>query len=196
MQSCYRGLEWKRKIESRKRLANILVVDDDRNIRRTLAASLESASHQVTVAESAEHALELLGPSAPAVVVSDVRMAGMGGFKLLESLKRLNPAMPVVMMTAFGSIPDAVEAMRQGAYDYVTKPFTADHIVHVVARALEVHELRAENKTLRDRIESLTEPEQFITYSPHSRKLAETAAQVTDIDPTALTTGETGTSHT
>ena len=82
----------------------------------------------------------------------------MGGLKLLESIKRLNPAMPVVMMTAFGSIPDAVEAMRQGAYDYVTKPFTAGHIVHVVARALEVHELRSENKELRDRIESLTEP--------------------------------------
>ena len=74
------------------------------------------------------------------------------------------------MMTAFGSIPDAVEAMRLGAYDYVTKPFTADHIIHVVARALEVQELRAENKELRDRIERLTEPEPFLTYSPHSRK--------------------------
>ena len=97
----------------------------------------------------------------------------MNGLKLLESIKRLNPAMPVVMMTAFGSIPDAVEAMRLGAYDYVTKPFTADHIVHVVARALEMQELRAENKELRDRIETLTEPEPFLTYSPHSRKLAE-----------------------
>ena len=174
-------------------MANILVVDDDRNIRRVLAASLESASHQVTVAENAERALELLGPSAPAVVVSDIRMEGMGGLKLLESIKRLNPAMPVVMMTAYGSIPDAVEAMRLGAYDYVTKPFTADHIVHVVARALEVHELRAENKELRDRIESLTEPEPFLTYSPHSRKLAETAAQVADSDATALITGESGT---
>ena len=62
----------------------------------------------MTVAENAERALELLGPSAPAVVVSDIRMEGMGGLKLLESIKRLNPALPVVMMTAFGSIPDAV----------------------------------------------------------------------------------------
>jgi NtrC-family two-component system response regulator AlgB len=174
-------------------LAHILVVDDDRNIRRTLAASLEAARHQVTVAESAERALELLAPAAPAVVVSDIRMEGMGGLKLLESIKRLNPAMPVVMMTAFGSIPDAVEAMRLGAYDYVTKPFTADHIVHVVARALEVRELRAENKELRDRIETLTEPEPFLTYSPLSRKVAETAAQVADSDATALITGESGT---
>ena len=174
-------------------MANILVVDDDRNIRRTLAASLESASHQVTVAESAERALELLGPSGSALVVSDIRMEGMNGLKLLESIKRINPTVPVVMMTAFGSIPDAVEAMRLGAYDYVTKPFTADHIIHVVARALEMQELRAENKELRDRIETLTEPEPFLTYSPHSRKLAETAAQVADSDATALITGESGT---
>src|SRR5260370_14107908 len=97
MQSCYRGLEWKRKIESRKRLANILVVDDDRNIRRTLAASLESASHQVTVAESAEHALELLGPSAPAVGVSDRRLAGHGGGHALRTLQRPQPAKPRVL---------------------------------------------------------------------------------------------------
>src|SRR5260370_6696009 len=109
MQSCYRGLEWKRKIESRKRLANILVVDDDRNIRRTLAASLESASHQVTVAENAERALELLGPSAPAVVVTDVGMEGGGGLKLLETIKRLNPPMPVVMIAAFCSNPQPVQ---------------------------------------------------------------------------------------
>src|ERR1035437_4858884 len=133
-----RAVKWKLHGYPGKRLANILVVDDDRNIRRVLAASLESVGHQVTVAESAERALELLGSSAPAVVVSDVRMAGMSGLKLLESIKRLNPSLPVVMMTAYGSIPDGVEAMRQGAYDYITKPFTADHIVHVVARALEV----------------------------------------------------------
>ncbi|HYK66236.1 MAG TPA: sigma-54 dependent transcriptional regulator [Patescibacteria group bacterium] len=174
-------------------MAKILVVDDDRNIRRVLAASLESASHNVTVAESAERALELFPTAAPAVVLSDVRMDGMGGLKLLEALKRLNPALPVVIMTAFGSIPDAVEAMRLGAYDYLTKPFTADQILHVVARALEVHELRTENKELRERIESLSEPEPFLTYSPHSRKLSETAAQVADSDATVLITGESGT---
>ena len=117
-------------------MANILVVDDDRNIRRVLAASLESASHQVTVAESAEHALELFGSSAPAVVVSDVRMEGMGGLKLLESIKRLNPAMPVVMMTAFGSIPDAVEALKLGAADYLVKPFMPTELLARVARII------------------------------------------------------------
>jgi NtrC-family two-component system response regulator AlgB len=174
-------------------VANILVVDDDRNIRRVLAASLESSGHQVEVAESAEQALEKLAGSIPKVVVSDVRMAGLGGFKLLETIKHKYPTLPVVMMTAFGSIPDAVDAMRHGAYDYITKPFNADHIRQIVARALELQELRAENKDLRDQIESLTEPDAFLAYSTVTRKLAETAAQIAASDATALITGESGT---
>lgn len=174
-------------------MSNILIVDDDRNIRRVLAASLESANHHVTVAENAEQALELFSQVQPAVVVTDVRMNGMGGLKLLESIKQLNPALPVVMMTAYGSIPDAVEAMRHGAYDYITKPFTAEHIRRVITRALELQELRAENQELREKIETLTEPEPFLTHSPLTRKLVETAAQVADSDATALITGESGT---
>jgi NtrC-family two-component system response regulator AlgB len=174
-------------------LARILVVDDDRNIRRMLAASLEGAGHRVAEAESAERALELLAPSEAEIVISDVRMAGLGGFKLLQSIKLQNPAVQVVMMTAYGSIPDAVEAMRFGAYDYLPKPFTAEHIRRVVARALEVQSLRAENRRLRAEVERLSSPESFQTLSAHSRKLAETAAQVAGSDATILLSGESGT---
>ncbi len=185
-----KGLEFEQESEA---VAKILIVDDDRNIRRVLTASLESAGHLVAAAENAEQALELLAESPPNAVMTDVRMAGMGGFKLLDAIKRQNPAMPVVMMTAFGSIPDAVEAIKHGASDYITKPFTAEDIRRVLARALEVQELRAENKTLREKIETLTEPEPFFTLSPQTRKLAETAAQVADSDATVLITGESGT---
>ena len=174
-------------------MARILVVDDDRNIRRMLAASLEGAGHRVTEAESAERALEVLAPSEAEIVISDVRMAGLGGFKLLQSIKQQNPAVQVVMMTAYGSIPDAVEAMRFGAYDYLPKPFTAEHIRRVVARALEVQSLRAENRRLRAEVERLSSPESFQTLSAHSRKLAETAAQVAGSDATILLSGESGT---
>jgi two-component system, NtrC family, response regulator AlgB len=174
-------------------LANILVVDDDNNIRHALAATLEAANHRVTLAESAERALELLPASQAEAVLTDVRMAGMNGFKLLETIKRAAPSLPVVMMTAYGSIPDAVEAMRLGAYDYVTKPFTADQIRRVVARALELLGLRVENQKLREKIEILTEPESFLTFSPQTRKLAETAAQVAASNATILITGESGT---
>ncbi|MHB8383012.1 MAG: sigma-54-dependent transcriptional regulator [Candidatus Binataceae bacterium] len=174
-------------------MARILVVDDDRNIRRMLAASLEGAGHRVTEAENAERALELLAPSDAEIVISDVRMAGLGGFKLLQSIKQQNPAVQVVMMTAYGSIPDAVEAMRFGAYDYLPKPFSAEHIRRVVARALEVQNLRAENRRLRAEVERLSSPESFQTLSAHSRKLAETAAQIAGSDATILLSGESGT---
>ena len=174
-------------------LANILIVDDDRNIRHALAATLESANHRVIVAESAERALEVLPDSHAEAVLTDVRMAGMNGFKLLETIKRASPSLPVVMMTAYGSIPDAVEAMRLGAYDYVTKPFTAEQIRRIVARALELQGLRAENQKLREKIEILTEPDPFLTLSPQTRKLADTAAQVATSNATVLITGESGT---
>lgn len=98
-------------------MANILVVDDDRNIRRMLATALEGAGHNVAEAAGAAQALSRLA-AAPAVelVLTDVRMEKTDGIALLEQIKQLRPALPVIIMTAFGSIPAAVEAMRLGAY--------------------------------------------------------------------------------
>ena len=174
-------------------MANILVVDDDRNIRRMVAASFDAGGHRVTEAESAEQALKLFPEATADIVLSDVRMAGMNGFGLLTELKRLNPSLPVIMMTAFASIADAVEAMRHGAYDYIPKPFTAEHIRRVVARALELQNLRAENRSLKTKLERLSQPLPLLTLGPQSRKLAEVAAQVADSAATVLLTGESGT---
>jgi NtrC-family two-component system response regulator AlgB len=174
-------------------LARILVVDDDRNIRRVLAATLEGSGHRVTEADSAERALELAAPGETDIVISDIRMAGMDGFGLLKALKQKTPAVQVIMMTAYGSIPDAVEAMRFGAYDYLPKPFSAEHIRRVVARAQEVKELRAENRRLKAEVELLSDQDLFLTASAASRKLAETAEQVAGSDATVLLTGESGT---
>ena len=174
-------------------MANILVVDDDRNIRRMISAAFDSGGHRVTEADSAERALKLFPESTADLVLSDVRMAGMNGFGLLTELKRLNPALPVIMMTAYASIPDAVEAMRHGAYDYLPKPFTVEHIRRVVARALELQSLRAENRSLRTRIERLSQPLPLMTLGPLSRKLADLAGQVAQSDATVLLTGESGT---
>ncbi len=174
-------------------MANILVVDDDRNIRRMIAATFDTAGHRVTEADSAEQALKLFPESTADIVLSDVRMAGINGFGLLTELKRLNPTLPVIMMTAFASVADAVEAMRHGAYDYIPKPFTTEHIRRVVARALELQKLRAENRSLQTRLERLSQPLPLLTLGPQSRKLAELAAQVADSDATVLLTGESGT---
>jgi two-component system, NtrC family, response regulator AlgB len=174
-------------------LASILVVDDDRNIRRMMAATLEPAGHRVAEAESAERALQLLAQAGAELLISDVRMAGMDGFKLLDEVKRLTPSTPVIMMTAYSSIPDAVEAIRRGAADYIPKPFSAEHIRQVVARTLEMQTLRAENRTLRTRLERFGAPSPFLTFGAQSKRVAETAAQVAASDATVLVTGESGT---
>jgi NtrC-family two-component system response regulator AlgB len=174
-------------------LANILVVDDDRNIRRMIAVTLEATGHRVVEADSAAHALEQLAAAPVEMVISDVRMAGMDGFKLLEEIKHRHAAIPVVMMTAFASIPAAVEAMRLGAYDYLPKPFSAEHIRQVVSRALELRDLRIENLKLRTRLERLSASSRFLAPGPQTARLLETARQIAATDATVLLTGESGT---
>ncbi len=175
-------------------MANILVVDDDRNIRRMLATALEGAGHNVAEAAGAAQALSRLA-AAPAVelVLTDVRMEKTDGIALLEQIKQLRPALPVIIMTAFGSIPAAVEAMRLGAYDYVPKPFSAQQIRQTVARALEIQSLRQENRALKSRLERLSAREQFLASSAHTIALMDVAAQVAASDATVLLTGESGT---
>jgi NtrC-family two-component system response regulator AlgB len=174
-------------------LAEILVVDDDRNIRRMMAVTLETVGHHVTDVDSAEAALKKLSGAEIELVISDVRMAGMDGFKLLERIKRQDSAIPVILMTAFASIPSAVEAMRLGAYDYLPKPFSAEHIRQVVARALELYSLRDENRALRSKLERLSSPARFLTFTSASQGLFDTARQVAQSEATVLLTGESGT---
>jgi NtrC-family two-component system response regulator AlgB len=175
-------------------LANILVVDDDRNIRRMLATALEAAGYMVVQASDGAQALARLG-GAPAIdlVVTDVRMENMDGIRLLEQIKQARPAMPVIIMTAFGSIPAAVEAMRLGAYDYLPKPFSAQQIRQTAARALEIQSLKQENRALKSRLERLTGMERFLAPSSQTSALLEVAAKVASTDATVLLTGESGT---
>ena len=114
----------------------ILVVDDKANIRALLQDML-SATHEVTLAADGAAARDLLQAQAFDLVITDVRMPGIDGFELVELIKSRWPLTEVVMMTAHGSIPAAVEAMRKGAYDYIQKPFDPDDVSLVVARALE-----------------------------------------------------------
>jgi len=175
-------------------LANILVVDDDRNIRRMLATALEGAGYVVTEAAGAAQALARLG-AAPAIdlVVTDVRMENMDGMRLLEQIKQTRPALPVIIMTAYGSIPAAVEAMRLGAYDYLPKPFSAQQIRQTVARALEIVSLKQENRALKSRLERMAGIDRFLASSPQTAALLEVAAKAAASDATVLLTGESGT---
>jgi DNA-binding NtrC family response regulator len=122
--------------------ARILVVDDKENIRALLRDIL-GGQHQVTVSADGAEALETLQAGAFELVLTDVRMPGLDGFTLVRQVKQRWPATEVVMMTAYASIPSAVEAMREGAYDYLQKPFDPDDVMLVVTRALARQRERA-----------------------------------------------------
>ena len=117
--------------------AKILIVDDELNIRRILQMAFEKLGHQVLVAEDARVALELLAENNFDLVITDVTMPGMNGYELQNIVHENQPDVPVIIMTAYGTIPQAVAAIRNGAYEYITKPFDLDQLKKIVASALE-----------------------------------------------------------
>jgi len=172
-------------------MAKLLIVDDEKNIRDTLGRSLGSREHEIAVAESGREALALMDrDGAFDLVLSDWRMAEMNGLELLNAIKAKFPTTIVILMTAYGTIQNAVAAMKAGAYDYVTKPFSLDQIQHAVDRALEVKELRTENRALRNSIDGVP---LLTSGSPVFRSLIETSHAAASSDATILLTGESGT---
>lgn len=161
-----------------------------RLLRRSLSGDLQC---EVDTASNAEQALELLERSRFDVVLADVRMPGMDGIELLDRVVKLHTGLTVVMMTAYGSIDLAVQAMRLGAYDFVTKPFEHDKLVHVLKRALERSSLVQENLALQRRIRDQEKPHELLGRSPKMQKVLETIRLIGDADVTVLLTGESGT---
>ncbi len=172
-------------------MAKLLVVDDEKNIRDALGRFLGSREHEIAIAESGREALALIGRNgAYDLILSDWRMAEMNGLELLNEIKAKFPASIVILMTAYGTIQNAVAAMKAGAYDYVTKPFSLDQIQHAVDRALEVKQLRTAVRTLRNSIDGMP---LLTTGSTQFRSLIETAFAAASSDATILLTGESGT---
>src|SRR6202041_1795984 len=172
-------------------MAKLLVVDDEKNIRDALGRFLGSREHEITIAESGREALALANRDGPFdLVLSDWRMAEMNGLELLNEIKAKFPSTIVILMTAYATVQNAVAAMKAGAYDYVTKPFSLDQIQHAVDRALEVKELRTEVRALRNSIDGVP---LLTTGSPQYRSLIETAFAAASSDATVLLTGESGT---
>jgi NtrC-family two-component system response regulator AlgB len=172
-------------------MARLLIVDDEKNIRETLGRFLGSGEHVIAIAESGREALARMnGDRAFDLVLSDWRMAEMNGLELLNAIKAKFPDTIVILMTAYGTIQNAVAAVKAGAYDYVTKPFSLDQIQHAVERALEVKGLRSANRALRNSIDGVP---LLTTGSPQFRSLIETAFAAASSDATILLTGETGT---
>ncbi|HJU11186.1 MAG TPA: response regulator, partial [Candidatus Binataceae bacterium] len=172
-------------------MTTLLVVDDERNIRVRLAGFFESCGYSVQTAETGQQALELFERHGPFdLVLTDYRMAELNGLELLQQIKRQAPEIPVILMTAYGTVENAVAAMKAGAYDYLAKPFSLEQIQHVVERALEMQKLRTENRVLRDTLE---ERPLLESRSGAMRRLLDTARQAARSEATILLTGESGT---
>src|SRR3954449_6966443 len=174
-------------------MANVLIVDDERPIRRILAVLLQERHHRVTEAGSGEEALAALPEARPDLVLLDLKLPGIDGLETLKRLRALEPRLDVVMMTAHGSISSAVEAMRRGAFDYLTKPFDNDELLILVDRALEMRRLSAENESLREEIESRYGFSEIVGISREIQDVFRLMAKVVRVDVTVLVTGESGT---
>ncbi|MCR4411390.1 MAG: sigma-54 dependent transcriptional regulator [Thermoguttaceae bacterium] len=175
------------------RPGTILIVDDEFSVRDSLAHWLRKDGHEVATAENAHEAMRALQERRFDVALLDIKMPGMDGLELQEHIRRLDSQTAVIMITAFASVDTAVRALKQGAFDYVTKPIDPDEISHLVLRALEARRLREENLQLRETIEGLAGGETIVGDSPPMRTVMELVEQVAATDATVLLRGESGT---
>ncbi|HTR63354.1 MAG TPA: sigma-54 dependent transcriptional regulator [Candidatus Binataceae bacterium] len=171
-------------------MAKLLVVDDERNIRRSLERFFQSLGHTVVTAEGGPQAAQIIGGQTFDLILTDYKMAELNGLELIVEARRRQPSCLVILMTAYATVENAVAAMKAGAYDYVTKPFSLDQIQHVVERALELKGLQAENQALRD---TIGDAPMLESQSPAMNHLFELAQQAAQSDATILLTGESGT---
>jgi two-component system response regulator HydG len=172
---------------------NILLVDDDKDLCEAVVEGLGARGFNVSWKASAEAALAALEEADWDVIVTDISMSGMSGLALCERVVANRPNLPVVVVTAFGSMETAVGAVRAGAYDFVTKPFGMDVLVLALERAVRHHQLHDEVKRLRDVVARATKMDGMIGTSPAMRRVFELIDRVAETDATVLITGRSGT---
>ena len=174
-------------------MAKILVCDDERNLRELLAMALEGTGHQVLEAATGESALRLLEKATWDLFITDLKLPDTDGLELLRHAKKLAPQRPVLLITAYASATTAVTAMKEGAFDYLEKPFPIEDLHLVVARALEQGALKQENIRLRQEIDKQRGKQEIIGDSSSMRQLLELARRVARTDASVLISGESGT---
>jgi two-component system response regulator AtoC len=174
-------------------MRRVLVVDDEENIRLVLRTLLKKQGYEVEVADSGEAALAALEAFDPDVILTDVRMPRMGGLDLLGALKAKQHTATVIVMSAYGNVDLAIEAMKAGAYDYVSKPFKPDEIVLTLRKAEERETLRRENRALKEHIQKESQFESILAKSAEMVAIFKTVTKIADYKTTVLITGESGT---
>lgn len=171
----------------------ILIVDDETIVRESLGSWFREEGYPVDVAGSAREALEKLTANNWDIFLLDIRMPGMDGLELQRKIKESHPDSTIIIMTAYASVETAVEAMKQGAYDYIVKPFDPDDLEHLVRNAVERKHLVSENIQLRSNIDEMNLFHEVVGKSSAMRRVLEQVAMVSGSDTTALIRGESGT---
>jgi two-component system NtrC family response regulator len=173
--------------------SRVLIIDDDESLRKVMGYMLEEAGYVVDRAASAEEGLRAIAERRPDLVLSDIKMPKKDGIELLADIKRVDPTIPVVILTAFASVETAVEAMKRGASDYLTKPIARDDLTLTVAKTLKLHRLEAENEDLRSTLRDRFRFDSIIGLSPAMTALFDVLKKIAPTDATVLVTGESGT---
>ncbi|MDI7862032.1 sigma-54 dependent transcriptional regulator [Rhizobiaceae bacterium n13] len=172
--------------------APIVLIDDDQDLRKAMQQTLELAGFAVMSFPNAASALQQLSQKFEGIVISDIRMPGIDGLELFRRLRAIDPEIPVMLVTGHGDIPMAVQAIQDGAYDFIAKPFAADRLVQSARRACEMRRLVMENRALRLAAETAGDSLPLIGQTPVMERLRQTLRHIADTDVDVLVAGETG----
>lgn len=171
---------------------NIIVIDDEKTQRESLKGFLEHSGHNVVTAETGKQGLELLEKSSAHVVISDFRMPGLDGLKVVEEVKKINPSILVILITAFGDVELAVRIMKAGAYDFLTKPVDLDQLEVILSRAEDQFYMNEENKMFREILNKNASFNNIVSASPQMEGVLNLCARVASGVSSVLIHGETG----
>jgi len=173
-------------------MPTLLIVEDEAKMRRLLELNLTEDGYTVHTAADAEAGLNILRQEKIDLIVTDLKLPGMNGLEFLQAAKRINAALPVVVMTAYGTVETAVEAMKAGASDYVLKPFSLEEMRLILSKELDFHRLREENRSLREALGERYAFRNIVARSPKMQEVLATVERVAPTNSTVLLGGESG----
>ena len=173
--------------------ATLLVADDDPGLRESLERTLTREGYRVVLASDGRAALERVQAGGVDLIVTDLKMPGLTGLELLRAAKAIMPDVDVILLTAFGTVEEAVKAMKDGAYDFLTKPFRREQLIKLIDKALERRDLIEQNRALKKQLDDLRAKGQMIGASPSWRRMLTLVEQTADSSATILIQGESGT---
>ena len=172
---------------------SVLVIDDDDSLRRVIEYTLDEAGFKVLTASDGIEGLQLFKEELPSVVLTDIQMPGISGYDVLQSIRSSHPEVRVIIVTAFGTVEQAVDAMKNGAFDYLTKPFSRDELTLVVKRAFTFLELKEENVRLKQELSVKVDFDHLVGISDAMQNVFERVRRVAPSDAAVLIGGESGT---